>query len=90
MGVIRILKKSFQSFKEDGCLNLSAAISFYAILSLIPFLYLLVSLVGVFIGSKGEILPKVSVYINQLIPFISERVLREVGSSRTLKSDRWV
>ena len=79
MGVIRILKKSFLSFKEDGCLNLSAAISFYAILSLIPFIYLLVSLVGVFVGSKGEILPKVSVYINQLIPFISEHVLHEVG-----------
>jgi len=35
--------------------------------------------VGVFVGSKGEILPKVSVYINQLIPFISEQVLHEVG-----------
>ena len=79
MGVIRILKKSFLSFKEDGCLNLSAAISFYAILSLIPFIYLLVSLVGVFVGSKGEILPKVTLYINQLIPFISKLVLHEVS-----------
>jgi membrane protein len=79
MAITKILKKSFLSFKEDGCLNLSAAIAFYAILSLIPFIYLLVSLVGFFIGSKGEVLPKVSVYINQLIPFISEHVLHEVG-----------
>jgi len=79
MGITNIIKKSIFSFKEDGCLNLSAAIAFYAILSLIPFIYLLVSLVGFFIGSKGEVLPKVSVYINQLIPFISEHVLHEVG-----------
>jgi membrane protein len=79
MSIAYILKKSFISFKEDGCLNLSAAIAFYAILSLIPFIYLLVSLVGLFVGSEGQILPKVSSYISQFIPFISKHVLNEVG-----------
>ena len=79
MPIAYILKESVSSFREDGCLNLSAAIGFYAILSLIPFLYLLVSLVGLFIGSEGEVLPKVSSYISQLIPFISKPVLNEVG-----------
>lgn len=79
MPIAYILKESISSFREDGCLNLSAAIAFYAILSLIPFLYLLVSLVGFFIGSEGEVLPKVSSYIIQLIPFISKPVLSEVG-----------
>ncbi len=79
MAISNILKESISSFKEDGCLNLSAAIAFYAILSFIPFLYLLVSLVGLFVGAKGEILPKVSLYISQLIPFISKSVLNEVG-----------
>jgi YihY family inner membrane protein len=74
-----IVKESISSFREDGCLNLSAAIAFYAILSLIPFLYLLVSLVGFFVGSEGQVLPKVSSYISQLIPFISKPVLSEVG-----------
>lgn len=79
MSATSILKESISSFREDGCLNLSAAIAFYAILSLIPFLYLLVSLVGFFVGTEGEILPKVSSYVSQLIPFISNPVLREVG-----------
>ena len=79
MTIGNILKESISSFREDGCLNLSAAIAFYAILSLIPFLYLLVSLVGLFIGSEGEVLPKVSSYISQLIPFISKPILNEVG-----------
>jgi membrane protein len=74
-----ILKESITSFKEDGCLNLSAAIAFYAILAIIPFLYLLVSLIGFLVGSEGEVLPKVSTFITQLIPFISTMVLREVG-----------
>jgi membrane protein len=79
MSIISILKESIFSFREDGCLNLSAAIAFYAILSLIPFLYLLVSLVGLFVGSEGEILPQVGSYISQLIPFISKPVIQEVG-----------
>jgi YihY family inner membrane protein len=79
MSAISILKQSISSFREDECLNLSAAIAFYAILSLIPFLYLLISLIGFLIGTEGEILPKVSSYVTQLIPFISKPVLREVG-----------
>ncbi len=79
MSITYILKESISSFRKDGCLNLSAAIAFYAILSLIPFLYLLVSLVGFLVGSEGEILPKVSSYISQLIPFISRPILNEVG-----------
>jgi membrane protein len=79
MSATSILKQSISSFREDECLNLSAAIAFYAILSLIPFLYLLISLIGFLIGTEGEILPKVSSYVTQLIPFISKPVLREVG-----------
>jgi len=79
MFIIYILKKSFSSFWKDGCLNLSAATAFYAILSLIPFLYLIVSIAGFFVGSEGEVLPKVSSYITQLIPFMSDIVLREVS-----------
>jgi membrane protein len=79
MLIFSILKDSIRSFRQDGCLTLSAAIAFYAILSLIPFLYLLVSLIGLFVGSEGEALPQVSSYITKLIPFISKIVLKEVG-----------
>jgi membrane protein len=79
MLVFSILKESFRSFWDDGCLNLSAAIAFFAILSIIPFLYLIVSIVGFFVGTEGEVLPRISSFITQLIPFISKSVLREVG-----------
>jgi membrane protein len=79
MSIGSVLKDSITSFKQDGCLNLSAAIAFYAILAIIPFLYLLVSIIGFFAGSEGEVLPKISALITQLIPFISTIVLREVG-----------
>ena len=79
MVAVTIIKESTRRFKEDGCLNLSAAIAFYAILSLIPFMYLLVSLIGFFVGSEGEVLPRVSAYIIHFIPFISNRILQEVG-----------
>ncbi len=60
-------------------MNLSAAIAFYAILAIIPFLYLVVSIIGFFLGSGGQVLPRISAFITKLIPFISTMVLREVG-----------
>jgi len=79
MSLRSVLKDSIISFREDGCLNLSAAIAFYAILAIIPVLYLVVSIIGFFLGSEGEALPKISALVTQLIPFISTMVLREVG-----------
>jgi membrane protein len=79
MAIVYIVRDSFLSFRKDGCLNLSAAIAFFAILSLIPFIYLIVSLVGFFAGSEGEILPKVTSYIEHLIPFYSVVVIKEVA-----------
>ena len=41
-----------RSFTRDGCMNLSAALAFYAILSIIPFLFLIVSVAGYILGSS--------------------------------------
>ena len=79
MGAFYIIKESFSSFRKDGCFNLSAAIAFFAILSLIPCIYLIVSLVGFFAGTEGEVLPKISSYIDHLIPFYSMVVIQEVA-----------
>ncbi|CAN5398398.1 YihY/virulence factor BrkB family protein [soil metagenome] len=47
-----ILKKALREFSDDGCTDIAAALTYYAVLALFPALIALVSLLGVF--GQGE------------------------------------
>jgi membrane protein len=51
--LISVLKRSFQSFGQDKCATLSAAIAYYTIFSLFPLALVGVSLLGVFVGDES-------------------------------------
>ncbi len=57
-----------QSFSRDGCLNLAAALAFYSILSLIPFLFLIVSAAGYILGSSDAAFDMVRSFFERLYP----------------------
>lgn len=79
------------SFSRDGCLNLSAALSFYTILSIIPFLFLLVSLTGYFLGSSEEAFQIAISFGDRLLPQSSALILKEVQAlSQRAKFFGWV
>ena len=67
-----------RSFSLDGCLNLSAAIAFCSILSLIPFLFLLVSGASLILGSSDAAYLMAINFINQVIPKTGLLVFKEV------------
>ena len=73
-----------RSFTLDGCMNLSAAIAFYSILSLIPFLFLLLSGASLILGSSDAAYLMVINFINQVIPKTGLLIFKEVqtGSQR--------
>ena len=48
-----IARKTFPEFADDQCLDLAAALTYYAVLSLFPALLALVSLLGLF-GQQGK------------------------------------
>lgn len=48
----KLLRKAFEEWKEDRAVQLGAAISFYAVLSFIPTLILLISLLGFVLGQN--------------------------------------
>ncbi len=66
------------SFSRDGCLNLSAALAFYTILSIIPFLFILVSFTGYLLGSSEQAFQLAISFGDRLFPQSSELILREV------------
>ncbi len=63
----------------DG-LNLSAALSFYTILSLLPILLIVISVVGNFLGESGELYVKLSELIESIIPNLKMSLLENLKS----------
>ncbi len=57
-----------RNFARDGCFNHSAAISYYALLSVIPFLSLVASILGAFLGSSEEGLAAALERFNMIVP----------------------
>jgi len=69
-----------RAFLLDGCLNLSASLAFYAILSLIPFLFLLSSGTAYFLGSSESGLMMALSLLSQLFPHASSLIFKEAGA----------
>jgi len=73
-----ILWESRRAFTQDGCLNLSAALAFYTILSLIPFLFLFVSAAGYLLGSSDEAHQMALSFFDRVFPKASPLIFQEV------------
>ncbi|MDI6752921.1 MAG: YihY/virulence factor BrkB family protein [Thermodesulfobacteriota bacterium] len=67
-----------RAFSQDGCMNLSAALAFYSILSLIPFLFLLVSAASYLLGSSEQAHQLTWSFLDRLFPQASAVIYREV------------
>lgn len=73
-----ILWEARGAFIKDGCMNLSAALAFYTILSLIPFLFLIVSAAGYLLGSSDEAHQMVIAFMERFFPQASGLIFKEV------------
>lgn len=75
-----ILKDAFHSFMKNGCINMAAATAFFAILSTIPLIFVVVSTAGFFFEGAEEILGTISVATNAILPSLAEIIQREVSA----------
>jgi membrane protein len=73
-----ILCSSCRAFAQHRCMNLSAALAFYTILSLIPFLFLLVSAAAYILGSSEQAHRMVQVLMDGIFPHTSDVISKEV------------
>jgi membrane protein len=73
-----ILWEARRAFSQDGCMNLSAALAFYTILSLIPFLFLTVSAAGFILGSSDDAHRMAMSVFDRLYPHASAVIFKEV------------
>jgi membrane protein len=86
-----ILWEARRAFSLDGCTNLSAALAFYSILSLIPYLFLLVSAAGYLFGPSQDPHQMARSFFDRFFPQASALILQEVeGISQRAGVLGWV
>jgi membrane protein len=73
------VRQGGRQFYQDGCPTLAAAISFYALLSLIPVLFLVIALAGYVIGSSQDTYKAVLDWVREFIPHLSEDFTRNLA-----------
>ena len=73
-----ILAEAFRSFFDDNCPNLSAAIAFYSIISVLPILYLIFYASGLVLGSSESAYVAVVDFIKDLNPYVEEKLIFEI------------
>ncbi len=71
-GLFAAIRAAARQFYADGCPTLAAAISFYAVLSLIPVLFLVIAVAGYVIGSSQETYQAVMQWVREFIPHLSD------------------
>ena len=74
-----VLSEAFSSFRKNNDLTAASSLAFYAMLAVIPALYLLTILLSAVIGSSAQALQKTQELMSQFIPAYSQVILKEVG-----------
>ena len=72
------LRDAGRQFYRDGCPTLAAAISFYALLSLIPVLFLIIAVAGYVIGSSHDTYQAVLDWVREFIPHLNDDFTRNL------------
>jgi membrane protein len=75
-----MLRDAATQFYADGCPTLAAAISFYALLSLIPVLFMAVAVVGYVVGSSEGTFEALLTAVREFIPHLSTDIIRNLES----------
>jgi hypothetical protein len=76
--IVAAIRFAAAKFYADGCPTLAAAISFYALLSLIPVLFLVIAVAGYVIGSSQDTYQAVLQWVREFIPHLSDDFTRNL------------
>jgi membrane protein len=74
-----VLRKTLHEFSEDQCTDLAAALTYYAVLAVVPAMLALVSVLGVL----GQAQNSINTVLDTLRPLVSKDVLTSVDTALT-------
>lgn len=88
---LSIITGSIKIFHRSDCVNRSAAISFYALFSIMPLMLLLTAGLGFIFGKNVGMLDKVIAFVRDSLPYISEKIISDIkGLSKIWQTLGWV
>jgi membrane protein len=71
------LRRAFAQFREDGCLNLAGAISYFTLLSIVPAIVLFISGVAFLVRRSEGITETVIAGLRSYFPFLPEAIVKQ-------------
>jgi len=85
------LWRAFRFFLKIDGMNRAAAISFFALFSLIPLILLITAILGSFLGKTAQVMENVVAFVKQSLPYLSDRITADLkGLSLKWKTFGWV
>lgn len=76
---LKLIGRGLVRFFNHGGLNQAAAVAFFAILSLIPFFFIVVSIAGRVIGHSERAHLAIRAFLDKVIPYYSDILMGEVS-----------
>lgn len=78
--VYQVLRLALREFILDDGINLAAGLSFFAILSLIPLVLIVISLLGHFLGKSDLLFEQISVWVLNTLPSVQPEFIEFLRS----------
>lgn len=86
-----VLWAAMKIFSRSDSFTSAAAISFYALFSIIPLMFLVTAALGFIFGTHAGLLDKVVAMVRESLPYLSERIINDVrGLSSAWKAMGWI
>lgn len=73
-----IISDSIKAFSYDNCLGMAAAISFYALFSLLPLMFLLFAFIGSILGTETWLFERILQFVKDSLPYLSDSIVEDI------------
>lgn len=73
-----IIADSIRAFSYDNCLTMAAAISFYALFSLLPLMFLLFAFIGSILGTETQLFERILEFVKDSLPYLSDSIVEDI------------
>lgn len=77
-GALGLLASGFAAFHKDGGFHLAASMSYYALMSLIPLLFVIINVFAYFLGRSQDLHEMVLGYVRSLYPMLGNTLTAEI------------
>jgi len=89
-GVLRVIPRAVTQFYRDGGTYMAASISFYALTSLVPLIFILINVFGYFLGRSPNLQKAIINYVKVLYPMLGATLTREIARIASHSDPGWL